>query len=89
MQIKDLNSGTFGFVQLALDRTTGRNVVCESLPSPITGYRPDLAPLDEIGRNLNRVRPAGVGKDLHLDRVCRRPLDAHASGDAVRLKNSL
>lgn len=25
-QIKDLNSGTFGFVQLALDRTTGRNV---------------------------------------------------------------
>ncbi len=26
MQIKDLNSGTFGFVQLALDRTTGRNV---------------------------------------------------------------
>ncbi|EFN57456.1 hypothetical protein CHLNCDRAFT_34706 [Chlorella variabilis] len=26
VQIKDLNSGTFGFVQLALDRTTGRNV---------------------------------------------------------------
>ncbi|KAL4425749.1 hypothetical protein ABPG75_009765 [Micractinium tetrahymenae] len=25
-KIKDLNSGTFGFVQLALDRTTGRNV---------------------------------------------------------------
>ena len=25
-QIKDLNSGTFGFVQLALDRTTGRQV---------------------------------------------------------------
>lgn len=24
LQIKDLNSGTFGFVQLALDRTTGR-----------------------------------------------------------------
>lgn len=26
MQVKDLNSGTFGFVQLALDRTTGRQV---------------------------------------------------------------
>ena len=26
LQIKDLNSGTFGFVQLALDRTTGRQV---------------------------------------------------------------
>ena len=26
LQVKDLNSGTFGFVQLALDRTTGRNV---------------------------------------------------------------
>jgi serine/threonine protein kinase len=26
VQIKDLNSGTFGFVQLALDKTTGRNV---------------------------------------------------------------
>lgn len=25
-QIKDLNSGTFGFVQLALDKTTGRQV---------------------------------------------------------------
>jgi len=26
MQLKDLNSGTFGFVQLALDKTTGRQV---------------------------------------------------------------
>ena len=25
-QIRDLNSGTFGFVQLALDKTTGRQV---------------------------------------------------------------
>lgn len=32
LQIKDLNSGTFGFVQLALDRTTGRNVAIKVGP---------------------------------------------------------
>lgn len=26
MQIRDLNSGTFGFVELALDKTTGQQV---------------------------------------------------------------
>ena len=26
MQIRDINSGTFGFVELALDKTTGQQV---------------------------------------------------------------
>jgi len=26
LQIRDINSGTFGFVELALDRTTGQQV---------------------------------------------------------------
>lgn len=46
LQIKDLNSGTFGFVQLALDRTTGRNVAIKFIERG-----------DKVGSLANAVTP--------------------------------
>ena len=46
VQIKDLNSGTFGFVQLALDKTTGRNVAIKFIErgDKVSGSRHAVCP---------------------------------------------
>lgn len=69
LQIRDLNSGTFGFVELALDKTTGQQVAvkfiergdkvlsCTALCCAlwILCPTPDQAPLEPDGRLLSTL----------------------------------
>ena len=55
LQIKDLNSGTFGFVQLALDCKTGRNVAIKFIERGDKVSPPAGRSREEESRGLGTV----------------------------------
>ncbi len=55
LQIKDLNSGTFGFVELALDKSTGQQVAIKFIERGDKVLTPCHAPLQR--EQLQSARP--------------------------------
>ncbi len=66
VQIRDINSGTFGFVELALDKTTGQQVAIKFIDrgEKVTKYVQRYSPVTHNFTALRVVHTPGVSSLL-------------------------